>query len=637
MRRRGPVILGKFGLGWCRRCNLPLLGRVCDRCGSKAAEVALTPPGDARPAFRGDIELLRAVVADQFGLRVADEFFPADKVIVLNRTPALDRADEVVVDGFVIGLLHFNLHRMRLEFSLKLEGARRVARAGGAKWVRVDEGAVEPIINGSSVLAPGVTAVDSTIEIRDDVYVVDPNGQVIAVGHAKMNAEAIKSRQHGMAVRVRQKERARDSQILQGGQSWAEAIEANRSTIKSYEDRAKRFIADVVERHKDRPCTVAFSGGKDSLVTLLLVKDVVKDPKILFVDTGLEFPETVEHTKRVAQDLCVELIVEHAGDAFWQAFGYFGPPGRDYRWCCKTCKLGPTAKLIRERFPGGCVTFLGQRKYESDQRYRQPNILENPWVPGQIGASPIKGWTALHVWLYILSRGVEANPLYREGLERVGCWLCPASELWEFGFVAKKHPELWRRWDSALQKWAKDFGHSKAWVEYGFWRWQEPPSGHMKLAEELGVGIVPAERKAENKLSYKLVAGFSPCKDGRTSAEGAFDGSLDIERVANMLKTLGNVMSSDKLGVAKVSMDGVEAQVYGTGRFRVLAEDEKKIMRGVDLLVKAVVRAERCVGCGVCVGKCSKGAISLTKGRAFISDACDRCLNCYEYCPVLYF
>jgi phosphoadenosine phosphosulfate reductase len=84
-------------------------------------------------------------------------------------------------------------------------------------------------------------------------------------------------------------------------------------------------------------------------------------------------------------------------------------------------------------------------------------------------------------------------------------------------------------------------------------------------------------------------------------------------------------------------MDGVEAQVYGTGRFRVLAEDEKKIMRGVDLLVKAVVRAERCVGCGVCVGKCSKGAISLTKGRAFISDACDRCLNCYEYCPVLYF
>ena len=44
---------------------------------------------------------------------------------------------------------------------------------------------------------------------------------------------------------------------------------------------------------------LAFSGGKDSLTTLLLVKDVVEDLKVLFVDTGLEFPETVEHTEVV--------------------------------------------------------------------------------------------------------------------------------------------------------------------------------------------------------------------------------------------------------------------------------------------------------------------------------------------------
>jgi phosphoadenosine phosphosulfate reductase len=599
-------------------------------------EVALTPPGDARPAFEGDIDLLRSVVAGQFGVRAAYELFPVDKLIVLNRTPALDRADEVVVDGFVLGLLRFDVRRMRSEFSLKLEGARRVARVSGAKWVRVDEGAVEPIINGSSVLAPGVAAVDSTIEAGDDVYIVDPNGRVIAVGQAKMSAAQMTSRRRGMAVRVRWSERPRDAQILPGGQSWVEAIEANSSVIKSYEERAKRFIADVVKKH-NRPCTVAFSGGKDSLATLLLVKDVVEDLKILFVDTGLEFPETVEHTKRVAHELGVELIVEHAGDAFWQAFEYFGPPGRDYRWCCKTCKLGPTAKLIRERFPDGCVTFLGQRKYESDQRYHQPRIWENPWVPGQIGVSPIKGWTALHIWLYILSRGVAANPLYRQGLERVGCWLCPASELWEFSFVARKHPELWKRWNDALQRWAEASGHSKAWVERGFWRWQELPSGHLKLAEELGVETAPAKRKSERKLSYKLVAGFSPCRDGRTSAEGAFDGSLDIERVANMLRTLGDVMSSSRLGVAKVRMDGVEAQVYSTGRFRVLAGDEKRIAQGVDWLVKAIVRAERCVGCGVCVGKCPRGAISLAEGRAVIGDACTRCLNCYEYCPVIFF
>jgi phosphoadenosine phosphosulfate reductase len=203
--------------------------------------------------------------------------------------------------------------------------------------------------------------------------------------------------------------------------------------------------------------------------------------------------------------------------------------------------------------------------------------------------------------------------------------------------VDKKHPELWRRWGNALKRWARDAGYSNEWVEHGFWRWQGLPSGQLRLAQELGVGVAPTRRKTAEKLGYKFVAGFSPCKDGRTSAEGSFDGPLDIVCVGNMLKTLGKAMGSEKLGVAKVSMDGVEVQVYGTGRFRVLAQDEKEIMRGVDWLVKAVVRAERCVGCGVCVGKCKPGAISLVNGRAYTNDACTRCLNCYEYCPVLYF
>ena len=637
MRRRGPVILGKFKLGWCGSCNVPLLGKTCDRCGSKAVAVALTPPGDARPAFDGDLKLLCTIVAWQFGPQAAEQLLPKNKLVVLNRTPALDRADEVVVDGSVIGLFHFNLRKLRPEFSLKLEGARRVALAGGGKWVRVDEGAVEPIVNGSSVLAPGVVAADRSIGVGDEVYVTDPDGRVIAVGQARMSADQIETQRHGMAVRVRQSERPREARVLAGGQTWADAVEANRSVISSYEVCAKRFIADVVRRHPGKPCTVAFSGGKDSLVTLSLVKDVLKDFQVLFVDTGLEFPETVEHTKKVARELGVELLVEQAGDAFWQAFEHFGPPGRDYRWCCKTCKLGPTAKLIRERFPSGCVTFVGQRRYESDQRFRQPRVWENPWVPGQVGVSPIKDWTAMHVWLYIFSRGLEANPLYAKGLERIGCWLCPASELWEFEFVAREHPELWRRWAQTLGEWAREAGYGDAWLERGLWRWQCLPSGQLKLAEELGVEIGPKKRREAKALSYKLVAGFSPCKDGRTSAEGAFDGELNLERVANILSTLGKTRSSTKLGVAKVSTGDVEIQVFRTGKFRVLARDEEGVKRGVDWLVKAVLRAERCVGCGVCASKCPAHAISLIGGMAQVGEGCTQCHICYEYCPVLFF
>jgi len=634
--RRGPVILGKFGIGWCRGCNLPLLGKACDRCGSPAVAVALTPPGDARPAFDGDLELLRSTAARQFGLQAAEGLFPHDKLVVLNRVPALDRADEVILDGFVIGLFRFDPRRLALEFLPKLEGARRITIAGGKKWVRVDEGAVEPIIGGSSVLAPGITDVDQEIEADEEVYVLDPHGQVIAVGRSRMSARQILAERHGMAVKARQSERPRDAQVLPGGQTWQDAVDANRSTLRSYEARAKRLIVKIMRRHPAKPCTVAFSGGKDSLTTLLLVKDVVEDLKVLFVDTGLEFPETVEHTEEVVRGLGLGLMIESAGDAFWQGFEHFGPPGRDYRWCCKTCKLGPTAKLIRERFPDGCITFLGQRKYESDQRYRQPRVWENPWVPGQIGVSPIKDWTAMHVWLYILSCGIEFNPLYKKGLERIGCWLCPASELWEFEFVERQHPELWRKWREALREWARGMGYPDTWLEHGLWRWQELPKGQLRLAEELDIRLEPVSRHVE-VMSYKLAAGFSPCKDGRTSIEGSFNCSLDLGRVSNMLTTLGEVKLSQKLGVAKVNMRDADASVYRTGKFRVIARDEKNTMYNVDWLVKAVIRAEQCVGCGICVSRCSEGAISLIDGHAQISKTCTGCLTCYEYCPALFF
>jgi phosphoadenosine phosphosulfate reductase len=486
------------------------------------------------------------------------------------------------------------------------------------------------------VLAPGITDFDPEIEADEEVYVLDPHGQVIAVGRSRMSARQISTERRGMAVKVRQSERPREAQVLRGGQSWSDAVDANLSTLRSYEARAKQFIAKVVKGHRGKPCAVAFSGGKDSLATLLLARDVIGDLEVLFVDTGLEFPETIEHTRRTAEGLGLGLKIESAGDAFWQGFEHFGPPGRDYRWCCKTCKLGPTARLIREQFPGGCITFLGQRKYESDQRYRQPRVWENPWVPGQIGVSPIKDWTAMHVWLYIFSRGVEFNPLYRKGLERIGCWLCPACELWEFEFVERQHPELWRRWREALREWARGMGYPDAWLDRGLWRWQEVPRGQLRLAEELGIRLEPVPRHAE-VMSYKLAAGFSPCKDGRTSIDGGFNCSLELGRVANMLTTLGEVKLSKELGVAKLKMRDADASIYRTGKFRVIARDEKNIMQNVNWIVKAIIRAERCVGCGICVSRCSEGAISLVDGHVQIGETCTGCLTCYEYCPMLFF
>jgi len=46
------------------------------------------------------------------------------------------------------------------------------------------------------------------------------------------------------------------------------------------------------------------------------------------------------------------------------------------------------------------------------------------------------------------------------------------------------------------------------------------------------------------------------------------------------------------------------------------------------------VKEEDCIGCGICVGKCPVGAISLEEGMAVIDmDNCIRCGICHGICP----
>ena len=39
--------------------------------------------------------------------------------------------------------------------------------------------------------------------------------------------------------------------------------------------------------------------------------------------------------------------------------------------------------------------------------YREHRVWKNLWVPRPVGVSPIQHWPALHIWLYIFSKGAE--------------------------------------------------------------------------------------------------------------------------------------------------------------------------------------------------------------------------------------
>jgi phosphoadenosine phosphosulfate reductase len=630
------VRLGKMPLRWCDRCNVPILeSKQCGRCGGETRQMDITPPGDARPASPHDIALAREVIDRQFGPGCGLAAIPDQHFVLMNKAPALDRMDEVIIDGQVLGTLRYDFDREWV-FLARMAAAKAIQRIATRGIVVADDGAVRPILSGSSLLVPGVLESSTDIMVNDEVIVVDRQGRAFAAGLARMSHEQMDPNSKGMAVKIRWYEAPEETVPERPEASWPEVLEANRPEMDAKIAEAVKFIHRVMREHP-LPTMVSFSGGKDSLATLLLsLKAGLKLP-VFFIDTGLEFPETVQHVRDIAARHELELVIEIAPRAaFEEGLRLFGPPGRDYRWCCKTNKLGPTVRAITRYFPNGVLSFIGQRRYESEARSNKPRVWKNPWVPGQIGASPIQNWTAMHIWLFIRSEGEDYNPWYDRGLDRIGCFMCPASDLAELK-VVQRGSEVFRAWDASLRKYAAARGLPAEWVDNGIWRWRiVPPSIKQELGKA-GISVKAVELKPEDlpaeNLKLYVQKGVSPCTMGY-SIEGAFNRPLHLERIANTLNMVGEVTVNEEEGW--VAVDGVT--VFDAGALMGKDQGAERLKEKVERVRRTVVKAEECVGCGVCTARCNEGALRLELGRIHIEVArCVHCGRCAEPCPAITF
>lgn len=458
MRR---LYLGKIVLHWCDSCHTPVLARTC-ACGARTRAVAVTPPGDARPAFPDDVRRINQIFEEHFGAPL----IPEGHIALLNKVPAEDRMDEIILGGAVVGAIRYIPEEHRQEPLPRPNAALYMHPT--KRYVVVDDGAVPSIRSGkASVLAPGLIAIDPAVARGDEVFILTKTGECIGVGRAKVDAATARTMERGAIVRTRKNAPA---VCIPGAATWEATVLANEPILAEYEAASIEFIRDVAAEHP-LPPTVSYSGGKDSLATLLLVLKAIGPVPLLFADTGLEFPETYENVDTVAARYGLEALRVCDAGKFWKEFEKLGPPAVDNRWCCKVCKLDPLGRLIDERW-GECLSFIGQRQYESVRRMRSRRVWRNTTLPQQLSAAPIQQWTAMHVWLYIFREKAPYNPLYARGLDRIGCFICPASDLATLDMISDTYPDLWTTWREKLIWWQERQGLPPDWVEQGLWRKQ---------------------------------------------------------------------------------------------------------------------------------------------------------------------
>ncbi|MFA4860880.1 phosphoadenosine phosphosulfate reductase family protein [Methanoregula sp.] len=458
-----PSYLGKILLRWCDHCHTPVLARTC-ACGAETREVPVTPPGDARPAFPDDIALVNRIYEEHFGAPL----IPEGHLALLNKVPDNDRMEEVVAGGGIVGIIRYFPDRKEWEPVPRPEAGLLFTPT--KRFVVVSDDAV-PFIRdqGMSVLRPGVIAIEDHVRAGDEVLILAPDGKCIGVGRAKVDAETARAMEKGQIVRTR---RNIASTVVPGAATWEDAVKANAGVLERAEGEAVLFIREVAGRNPGLQPNISYSGGKDSLATLLVVLKAIGNVPLLFADTGLEFPETYANVDEVAKKYGLEVLRTDGITTFWETFSRQGPPAVNARWCCKVCKLTPVAKLIREKW-GECLSFIGQRRYESAARAQSERVWRNSNVRVQLSAAPIHNWTALHVWLYIMQEQAPYNVLYRHHLDRIGCFMCPSSDMALIHMIADEYPELWQSWTEKLETYRQSAGLPEAWITDGKWRLRE--------------------------------------------------------------------------------------------------------------------------------------------------------------------
>lgn len=645
MGRKKPPFLGKIPLKWCFSCNLPVLGKICSRCGEKTQSIQISPPGDARLALAGDLDLLNQAL-QSFGSQAAVQFMHSlkNKIVIFNKSPYEDRMDEVIADGICLGNLRFNLARNVFEFVPRLEGAQRLYHKGCKKTVVADIGAKESITKGASVLRPGILDADPDIQIDEPVIVIC-EGEVIATGLAKVSGrEMTLPEKKGVGVKTKHRGILEKNLVLPGGQSLQELYLANENIILNMEIEALEFISRLIKEFKDY--AVAYSGGKDSLAVLLLALDVDDNCPVFFADTGLEFPETLENIKIVEQELGIKIHTNHAStDEFWYYFERFGPPARESRWCCKRSKLNPINNLLAEMFPNatkekGVLSFIGRRRYESFARSKEARVSHNPWIPLQVGAAPILNWTALHLYLYFYKKKALhlLNPLYEKGFIRIGCWLCPACSKSDLFIIQKIHPELMTQLDKAVEKWAKYIPRSDIWQRWALWRWKQLPKKILDLLDREGIKkedlTISLEKERTEALSFEMTTTLSPCKSGGYSIYVRASDVLDLTQVQNLLLTIGSPRSSKNLGIVVVQVENGQATVHANGEIRVQHSSPKQAKKLLQRVLQVIIRAEECDLCGTCIPHCQHQALVIEQNKIKVKDNCQSCAKCADACPI---
>lgn len=406
-------------------------------------------------------------------------------------------------------------------------------------------------------------------------------------------------------------------------------VEKNRDLLEKLAAETIKKIYNIYVEYMDRVDVfyVAFSGGKDSVVALDLVQRALPHNKfkVLFGDTGMEFPDTykiVEEIEQHCKDAKIEFLRAKSDFDPKVTWREFGPPAQTMRWCCSVHKTAPQIILLREytnnpHFRG--MAFTGIRGDESASRSEYEGISHGEKVRGQYSCHPILEWNSAELFSYIYERQLLINDAYKKGNSRAGCLVCPLATSKNVYFKEQAYSfsdEGYRTTTTfnniILETTSKELSNPSAVKEFmdiGGWK----------------------ARRSGKELS------FAKSYTNESFEQGVL--TIQVSRIETdwkqWIKTIGNVTFLENGNVEVLCRDKlyhieIAENTNGLTATVVIGKNTQKDIYFMSELKTVFRKTAYCIGCRVCEANCPHGFISMKDGHVTIDDRCVKCKKCHD-------
>ena len=188
---------------------------------------------------------------------------------------------------------------------------------------------------------------------------------------------------------------------------------------------AQTILRAAILREWAGEITYVSSFGAESAVMLALIADVDPDLPIVFLETGMHFPQTLAYKKALVEQLGLtnvrdippnetERSVLDPKNTLWKT---------DPDACCALRKVRP----LEPALDGFNAWITGRKRFHGGERMALP-VFEQ--AGNRFKVNPLASWTQDDVSRFFRQKNLPPHPLVAQGYPSIGCWPCtkPASD-----------------------------------------------------------------------------------------------------------------------------------------------------------------------------------------------------------------